>query len=74
MGKPMAAMWVSLSRTVMVYAPLAWILSHFFGLVGIFIAAATANFIAGGIGYSWFKAVFREKLADQQARPARQQA
>jgi putative MATE family efflux protein len=68
MGKPMAAMWVSLSRTVMVYAPLAWVLSQFFGLVGIFAAAATANVVAGSIGFTWFRAVFREKAAD--IRPA----
>jgi putative MATE family efflux protein len=72
MGKPMAAMWVSLSRTLMVYAPLAWILSKLFGLIGIFVAGATANFVAGGIGYAWFNAVFREKLADSQARTAQQ--
>ena len=42
-GKPMAAMFVSLSRTLMVYVPLAWILSQFFGLVGIFAAAAEAG-------------------------------
>jgi putative MATE family efflux protein len=74
MGKPMAAMWVSLSRTVMVYAPLAWVLSHYFGLKGIFVAAAVANLVAGGIGYTWFQAVFREKAADQEARPAQQGA
>jgi putative MATE family efflux protein len=68
MGKPMAAMWVSLSRTVMVYAPLAWVLSQFFGLVGIFAAAATANVVAGSIGFTWFRVVFREKAAD--VRPA----
>jgi putative MATE family efflux protein len=74
MGKPMAAMWVSLSRTVAVYAPLAWILSRLFGVTGIFVAAAAANFIAGGIGYAWFQAVFREKLADEQGKPAEQRA
>jgi putative MATE family efflux protein len=74
MGKPMAAMWVSLSRTVMVYAPLAWVLSHFFGLVGIFVAAAVANLVAGSVGVTWFRAVFREKAADQQVRPVQQGA
>lgn len=74
MGKPVAAMWVSLSRTVMVYAPLAWVLAHYFGLTGIFVAAAVANFVAGGIGYGWFQMVFREKAADQEARPVQQSA
>jgi putative MATE family efflux protein len=74
MGKPMAAMFVSLSRTIVVYAPLAWVLSHFFGLVGIFIAAATANFVAGGLGAGWFRLAFNETLADHRARAAAQQA
>jgi putative MATE family efflux protein len=68
MGRPMAAMFVSLSRTIAVYAPLAWVLAQFFGLTGIFIAAATANFIAGGIGVGWFRLAFNETLASQQAR------
>jgi putative MATE family efflux protein len=74
LGKPMVAMFVSLSRTVVVYAPLAWVLSHFFGLVGIFFAAATANLIAGGIGAAWFRLVFNETVADHEAKTATQRA
>ncbi|MCK6370235.1 MAG: MATE family efflux transporter [Gammaproteobacteria bacterium] len=74
LGRPMIAMFVSLSRTIMVYAPLAWVLSHFFGLVGIFIAAASANFVAGGIGAGWFRLVFNETRADHETRTASQQA
>ncbi len=74
MGRPMAAMYISLSRTIAVYAPLAWMLSHFFGLIGIFIAAATANFVSGGIGLAWFRMAFNEILADHQAGTAARQA
>ena len=74
LGKPMAAMCVSLSRTIAVYAPLAWVLSQFFGIIGIFIAAACANFIAGGIGTLWLRATLGEKLADQQQKPVEQGA
>lgn len=81
LGKPMAAMFISLSRTIVVYAPMAWVLSHFFGLVGIFIAAALANLVAGGIGVAWFRLAFREARHDEEkhaeATPppmARQQA
>lgn len=66
MNHPVAAMLVSLCRSVIIYAPLAWLLSHFFGLTGIFIAAATANFLAGGIAIGWFRLIFRETLAGQQ--------
>ena len=72
LGKPVAAMWISMSRTIAVYAPLAWLLSQFFGLIGIFIAAASANVIAGGIGVFWLRLVYREAVADQalKTRPA----
>ena len=65
-------MWISMSRTIAVYAPLAWLLSQFFGLVGIFIAAASANAIAGGIGVFWLGLVYREAVADKplRTRPA----
>ncbi len=74
LGKPVAAMFVSLSRTILVYAPLAWVLSHFFGLIGIFFAAATANFVAGGIGVAWFRLAFSETVADHEAKTAAQRA
>lgn len=72
MGRPMAAMFVSLSRTILVYAPLAWVLSGRFGLIGIYIAACLASFVAGGIGFTWLKTVLNEKLADME--PVEQQA
>jgi putative MATE family efflux protein len=65
-GKPMAAMFVSLSRTLLVYVPLAWILSNLVGLVGIFIAAATANFVSGGVGFLWFRNAFTNWLAEEK--------
>jgi Na+-driven multidrug efflux pump len=72
LGKPVAAMWISMSRTIAVYAPLAWLLSQWLGLVGIFIAAASANAIAGGIGVYWLRLVYREAVADKPVttRPA----
>jgi putative MATE family efflux protein len=72
LGKPVAAMWVSMARTVAVYAPLAWLLSQWLGLVGIFIAAASANAIAGAIGVYWLRLVYREVVADRPptTRPA----
>ena len=70
LGKPMAAMWVSMSRTIAVYAPLAWVLSQFFGIIGIFIAAASANFISGGIGALWFRFALRDVTAKQPPKAA----
>ncbi|HHQ13701.1 MAG TPA: MATE family efflux transporter [Chromatiales bacterium] len=68
-GKPMPAMWVSLCRTVLVYAPLAFLLAHFFGLPGIFVAAATANIVAGSVGFVWFRSSIRKQMAEEQPVP-----
>jgi putative MATE family efflux protein len=65
-GKPMPAMFISMTRTILVYAPLAFLFARLFGLVGVFAAACTANFIAGGLGTAWFRMVFRAKLADHE--------
>jgi Na+-driven multidrug efflux pump len=70
LGKPMAAMAVSLSRTVVVYAPLAFVLSRLFGLPGIFVAAAAANVISGGLGAWWFRRVFADAWANRPAATA----
>jgi len=65
-GKPMPAMFISMTRTILCYAPLAFLFAHWFGLVGIFAAACTANFVAGSVGVIWFRAVFKHKLEDQK--------
>ncbi len=67
MGKPMPAMIVSLTRTILVYAPLALLFAKLFGLVGIFAAACTANFIAGTLGRTWFRFVFAKAVAQDRA-------
>jgi putative MATE family efflux protein len=66
-GKPMPAMFVSLTRTILVYAPLAFILANLFGLVGVFAAACIANLIAGGIGVVWFRRTLKKTIAEQEA-------
>lgn len=74
LGKPVAAMWVSLARTLAVYAPLAWLLAQWLGLKGIFIAAACANFVSGGIGVLWLKSVLGTISAQFASKPAEQTA
>jgi Na+-driven multidrug efflux pump len=68
-GKPMPAMFVSLIRTILVYAPLALLFAKQFGLVGIFAAACVANFIAGSVGRAWFRYLFTRIVADNRAVP-----
>lgn len=66
-GKPMPAMLVSLSRTIGVYVPLAFVLTHLLGLLGVFLAAFSANIIAGLFGYIWFRSWFGSFLAQERA-------
>jgi putative MATE family efflux protein len=61
-GKPTPAMLISMSRTIGIYAPLAFLLAWLFGLRGVFLAAFCANIIAGLLGYFWFKLAFRQYL------------
>lgn len=66
-SKPLPGMFVSMTRTILVYAPLAFVLARLFGLVGVFAAACAANFIAGSVGFAWFRMVFAHKMADHEA-------
>ena len=66
-GKPMPAMFISLTRTILVYAPLAFILANIFGLVGVFAAACAANLLAGGLGVTWFHRALKKTVAEQKA-------
>lgn len=59
-GKPLPGMLVSMTRTILVYAPLAFIFARVFGLTGIFAAACTANFVAGACGFGLIRKVFAE--------------
>ncbi len=68
-GRPLPAMFVSLTRTILLYAPLAFVLAHVFGLVGVFVAACTANLVAGTVGFLWFRQTFKYIVHEQQAVP-----
>lgn len=54
-GKPTPGMLISMSRTIGVYAPLAFLLAYLLELRGVFLAAFSANIIAGLLGYFWFR-------------------
>jgi len=57
-GKPMPAMWISLTRTILVYAPLAFFMAWWLGLIGVFLAAFIANLCSGALAFFWFRSVF----------------
>jgi len=54
MGFPMPGVWISVSRAILVFLPLALLLNWLFGLNGLFVAGALANLLIGVAGYKWF--------------------
>ena len=59
-GSPLPAMTISISRTLVIYVPLAYALAHYLGFQGIFIAQVLANIFAGCVAIVWYRRVFRE--------------
>ncbi len=51
LGKPLAAMFVSLCRTLLVYVPLSWLLGQWFGLIGVFYGGALGNLVSAAVGF-----------------------
>ncbi len=62
-GRPLPAMTISISRTLVVYVPLAYMLAHYFGFQGIFIAQVLANIFAGCVAIIWYRRVFSQVTA-----------
>jgi len=56
-GRPLPAMTISMTRTILVYAPLAFLFARLLGLVGIFVAAFTANLMAGALGLVLYRRI-----------------
>ena len=53
LGKPMPAVYISVTRMMVLYVPLALLGRHFYGIAGIFIAYTIANLLTGVLGYVW---------------------
>jgi len=53
LGKPVSSTIMSIIRMFAIYIPLAFIGKAFFGLTGIFVAAAVSNLAMGVIAYVW---------------------
>lgn len=66
-GKPTPGMLVSMSRTIGVYAPLAFLLAWLLDLRGVFLAAFSANIIAGLLGFFWFRLAMKAYFDEQPA-------
>ncbi len=65
-GKPMPAMIISISRTLIIYVPMAYFLASLFGIRGVFIAQVLANILAGVVGVIWYRLIFRQLSTSQE--------
>ncbi len=63
LGKPMPAVYISVTRMIVLYIPLALIGTRWFGIAGIFGAYAIANILSGLLGYVWAKRTAHNLLA-----------
>ncbi|MFP4008678.1 MAG: MATE family efflux transporter, partial [Spirulinaceae cyanobacterium] len=55
LGKPIPSVTITLARMLVLYVPLAYLGSAWFGIVGVFCAAAIANYLVGIGAYWWTK-------------------
>jgi len=53
LGKPLSSTTMSVLRMFIIYVPLAFIGQYFWGVIGIFGAAAMSNLVMGVVAYSW---------------------
>jgi len=60
LGRPLPGVAVSATRMVLLYLPLAWLLSLAWGVAGVFAGAALANVISGAGAWVWFRRACRD--------------
>jgi putative MATE family efflux protein len=66
LGTPMPAVYISVTRMIILYVPMALLFGSWFDIAGIFAAYAAANLLSGLLGYVWARRTARElcRLAD----------
>lgn len=53
LGQPMPGVYISVTRMIVLYVPLALIAQQVYDIAGIFGAYAIANLLSGALGYVW---------------------
>jgi Na+-driven multidrug efflux pump len=53
LGNPMPGVYISVTRMLLLYVPLAMLGRHWFGIAGILAAYAVANMLSGLLAYLW---------------------
>ena len=62
-ARPLPAMTISISRTLVIFVPLAYALAYYLGFQGIHIAQVLANIFAGCVAIVWYRRIFKEVTA-----------
>ncbi len=73
LGRPLPAVAISVTRTLLLYIPLAYAGAAWFGLHGVFAASATANVLVGIGAYWWNRQVCLHRLPLRPPSPVREQ-
>jgi len=61
-GRPLPAVTISVTRTLILYVPLAYAGAHLLGIAGIFAAACFSDLLSGIIAYAWFRRRCRAQI------------
>jgi len=70
-GNPLPAMIMTISRLLLVYLPLVWLLPQWFGLDGVYLAVAIANVLVGIGAFMWIKRKCKQGTAARQVAQKR---
>lgn len=69
LGKPMPAVYISATRMMFLYLPLAIVGRQLFGIAGIFAAYAAANLLSGLLSYFWARRTAHNLLSVSDMHP-----
>jgi putative MATE family efflux protein len=69
LGKPMPAVYISVTRMMLLYLPLAIVGRQLYGIAGIFAAYAVANILSGLLSYLWARRTAHNILSVSDVHP-----
>ena len=69
LGKPMPAVYISVTRMILLYLPLAIVGRAMFGIAGIFAAYAVANLLSGILSYLWARRTVHNLVSVADVHP-----
>lgn len=64
-GKPLPGVVTSVSRTMLLYVPIALLLQNWFDIAGVFAAYALANVLSGAAAYAWARRTILREAASR---------